>query len=421
MIEQRNIICIASNWFQDPTSKHHVMRILSQHNHIVWVNHHGSRRPRLSSADAGAIASRLRQVIEGPRHVTDAITVVTPLVIPLPGNATAAALNRRLLTRQIRSVLRDLPRRPVQIWSFAPDVDYLCGQFGEECVVYYCVDEFSAFSGYDRDAILAAERRLAGRADLVITTSQALHDSKRSLNRHVEQVTHGVDYDHFAGALSDDVKVPDDLAGLPRPILGFWGLIHDWVDLELLATLAHARPAWSIVLIGAAAVDLSTLSALPNVHCLGRRAYGDLPAYARGFDVGLIPFRLNDLTRAVNPIKLREYLAAGLPVVSTALSEVRRYADWVHVAEDAEQFVAACDTAVRQADPHRAAARRAAMRSETWQSKVEEIARHLSRLQAGTTTRSLVRTASDQDGDREGAGVQRLCASVSERGLTTQN
>ncbi|MFQ5424224.1 MAG: glycosyltransferase [Phycisphaerae bacterium] len=406
MIEQRNIICIASNWFQDPTSKHHVMRILSRRNHIVWVNHHGSRRPRLSSADAGAIAVRLRQVIEGPRHVTDAITVVTPLVIPLPGNAAAAVLNRRLLTRQIRNVLRDLPRRPVQLWSFAPDVDYLCGQFDEECVVYYCVDEFSEFSGYDRNAILAAEQRLADRTDLIITTSQALYESKRSLNRHVELVTHGVDYDHFAGALSDDVSMPDDLAGLPKPILGFWGLIHDWVDFELLATLARARPAWSIVLIGAVAVDRGTLSRLPNVHCLGRRAYADLPAYAHGFDVGLIPFRLNDLTRAVNPIKLREYLAAGLPVVSTALPEVRRYADWVHVAENPDQFVAACDTAVRQANPRKAAARRAAMRSETWESKVTEVARHLSRLQADATTRSPLRIASGQNRDRERAALE---------------
>ena len=260
MIEDRNIICIASNWFYDPTSKHHIMRLLSQRNHVVWVNYHGSRRPRMSGADIGAAAAKLRQVVQGPRRVSDSITVVTPLVVPLPGSRAVAAVNRRLLTRQIRGVLRGLPRRPVQLWSFAPDVDYLCGRFEEECVVYYCVDEFSEFAGYDRDAILAAERRLAAKADLVVTTSQALYDAKRHLNDRVELVPHGVDYDHFARATSPDVEIPADIADLPRPILGFWGLIQDWIDIDLLRDVATARPDWSIVLIGEIATDVGALT-----------------------------------------------------------------------------------------------------------------------------------------------------------------
>ena len=373
MIEHRNIICIASNWAADPTSKHHIMRLLAERNEIVWVNYHGSRRPRVSAADAGAIVGKLRQVIDGPRRVAQRITVVTPLVAPLPGSRVIAALNKRLLVRQIKRVLRDLPPQPVQVWSFAPDVDFLCGAFDEEFFVYYCVDEFSEFEAYDREAMLSAEARLAAKAHLVVATSQALCEAKQRLNPRVVLVTHGVDYEHFAKAQGPDLAIPAELAELSRPILGFWGLIESWVDVDLIAALAHARPDWSIVLIGRFAADVSALEELANVHLLGRRPYEQLPAYAKGFDVGLIPFRVNDLTRAVNPIKLREYLSAGLPVVSTPMPEVERYKPWATIASDAAGFVTACERAIAENSPDRILERQAAMQRETWKSKVEEV------------------------------------------------
>lgn len=375
MIEGRNIICIASNWAADPTSKHHVMRLLAGHNEIVWVNYHGSRRPRASTADVGAIVGKLRQVIQGPRRVAENIRTVTPLVAPLPGNRAVAALNRRLLVRQIKSVLSGLPTRPVQVWSFAPDVDFLCGAFDEECFVYYCVDEFSEFAGYDREAILAAEARLASRADLVVVTSQALYEAKRGLNQNTALVTHGVDYDHFATARRVDVKIPTEIVELPQPVLGFWGLIEDWVDVELLAAIARAKPKWSIALIGSVATNISALSGLSNVCLLGRRPYEQLPAFAKGLNVGLIPFRVNDLTRAVNPIKLREYLSAGLPVVSTSLPEVKRYEPWVRIAPDAPGFIAASEKMVSANTPQLAQERQSAMQRETWASKVGAVCR----------------------------------------------
>lgn len=389
MIEGRNIICVASNWFYDPTSKHHVMRLLSEWNHIVWVNYHASRRPGLSRADARAVAAKVRQIVEGPRRVAENITVVTPLVVPLPGNRTVAALNRRLLVRQIRSVLRGLPDRPVQLWSFAPDVDYLCGALGEEAVIYYCVDDFGAFSGYDAVAVRTAESRLARRADLVITTSRALYEAKLDLNENVVLVTHGVDFEHFARARAPETVAAEEVARLPRPVLGFWGMIQDWLDVELLAEVALARPGWSIVLIGEVLADVSAFSGLSNVHLLGRKPYERLPSYARGFDVGLIPFRVNALTRAVNPIKLREYLSAGLPVVSTDLPEVRGFGELVSIASDARGFVRACESVLPPdvggvgCGAGRArvgvAERQAAMRGETWSAKVVEISAHVAR------------------------------------------
>lgn len=385
MIEGRNIICIASNWWYDPTSKHHIMRILSERNHVIWVNYHGSRRPRVGAADTRAIAGKIRQIIEGPRRVSENMTAVTPLVVPLPGSRAAAELNRRILVRQVRTVIEGLPQRPIQLWTFAPDVDYLVGRFAEERAVYYCVDEFSAFGGYDRDAIRAAEARLAKKVDIIVTTSAALEESRRALNPNTHLVTHGVDFDHFARATLPGIAVPTDVAGLPRPVLGFWGLIQEWVDVELLAATARLRPDASFVFIGEVQADVGPLASEPNVHFLGRRPYAELPSYARGFDAGLIPFRVNELTRAVNPIKLREYLSAGLPVVATPLPEVERYREWTELAATPQSFADACDRAVRSRCPEQDRSRQAAMRAESWEAKVERICELVHA--AGATTR----------------------------------
>ena len=380
MIADRNIICIASNWFYDPTSKHQVMKVLSERNHVLWVNYHGSRRVTATAADAKTAAKRLGQVLAGPQRVAPTITVLTPMVLPLPGSAWAERLNRRLLVGQIRRALRGLTRRPVQVWSFAPDVAYLAGRFDEERFVYYCVDEFAQFVGYSPETTQRLERELIDRADLVITTSRRLQNAKRQYHPQTHLVTHGVDYEHFARAADPDLAVPADVADLPGPILGFFGLIQEWVDLDLLAEVARRRPDWSIVLIG----ELQVEGAPPrvetgNLHFLGRRAYDDLPAYCRAFDVGLIPFRVNELTLNVNPIKLREYLAAGLPVVSTPLPEVVACKPLVEVAQDVETFIEACERAIGSNTPEQAARRQAAMRQETWRAKVE----HLSELIEG--------------------------------------
>ncbi len=375
MIAGRNIVCFASNWFYDPTSKHHLMRTLSRDNQIIWVNYHGSRRPTASAADLSAIAGKLGQFVRGPRRVAANMTVITPAVVPLPGIAAAERLNRLLLSWQVRAVLRDLPARPVQVWSFAPDVASMRGEFGEELFLYYCVDEFAEFAGYDRDAIRQAEAATLAAADLVVTTSRPLFEAKRRSHRIVLHVPHGVDFEHFAA--SDAAAIPDDVADLRGPVLGFFGLIAEWVDLELLAAVARERPDWTIVLIGEARCDVSRLNGIRNVRLLGRRPYAKLPGYCRRFDAGLIPFRLNALTRAVNPIKLREYLAAGLAVAATPLPEMGVFGGLVELGGTTGEYLAACERALASADVASRARRRAAVVGEGWEARVSQISEWL--------------------------------------------
>jgi glycosyltransferase involved in cell wall biosynthesis len=348
-VEGRIIVCLASRWDYDPTSKHQVMRALARCNHVVWVNYHGTRRPRLHAHDLGAAWSALRRVARGVERISPTMVQMTPLVIPGAQRALARRLHRRLLIAQLRRAVRSVVRRigpaPLQVWTFAPDVPYLVGALDEECFVYYCVDEYSEFEGFDRESIVRAERELLDRADVVVTTSEALLRSRQAVRTDTVLVPHGVDFDHFATAWRRELPRPGDLAGIEGPMFGFFGLIHHWIDLPLIAEVARRRPGYAFVLIGDAKVDTRPLRGLPNVHLLGRRAYDALPAYCQAFTAGLLPFVHSAMTRNINPIKMYEYLAAGLPVVSTDLPEARPYATPrpIRIADTPEAFAEACD------------------------------------------------------------------------------
>ncbi len=217
------------------------------------------------------------------------------------------------------------------------------------------------------------ERRLLQRADVCFMTAHSLLESKNDINPNTFLASHGVDYKHFAKALAPATVIPPEVASLPHPIIGFFGLIQEWIDLRLLATIARKHADWSIVLIGKSLVDTSALKSLPNIYLLGRRPYEMLPGYCRAFDVGIIPFEVNELTRNVNPIKLREYLSAGLPVVSTDLPEVKFFSDQAYVARTHDEFISKLEQAIREDSAEARRRRSDSMRGETWEARVAAV------------------------------------------------
>jgi glycosyltransferase involved in cell wall biosynthesis len=377
MLEGTDIVCFSNDWDGDPLSKKHIVRRLARKNRILWVNSLGNRNPQASVHDFRRAWSKLTEFARGCRQVDENIFVFSPLVIPFHGSTLARRVNRTLLAWELRRVLSSLGFRNPVTWTFVPSSADVVGRLGERLIVYHCVDEFSEFAGTNRTAILEMERRLLGKSNLVIVSSGRLHETKRSYNPNTVLVTHGVDVAHFRTACYPSLPAPRDCAGLPRPVIGFFGLLAEWVDLELIRDLALARPAWSFVLIGKVQTDFSPVARLPNVRLLGRRDYADLPSYCRAFDVALLPFAVNELTLAANPLKIREYLAAGLPVVSTALPEVERFTGLVRLARSRESFLKEIEAALAHPPPRLAVSQR--MDGESWDAKVEE----LSKLVAG--------------------------------------
>jgi len=259
--------------------------------------------------------------------------------------------------------------------------------------MYYCVDEYSQFTGTDKTAILDMERRLMEKSNLVIVSSSRLYETKSRYHPNTFLVTHGVDVAHFRNACLPATAAPQDCLDLPHPVIGFFGLIADWVDLAIIRYLAASRPEWSFMLIGEVQTDVSALREMPNVHLFGRRSYQSLPAYCKAFDVAILPFVVNELTLAANPLKVREYLAAGLPVVATPLPEIVRLNSLLRTARTQEEFLHQIEAFLNEGrrGPNIEVSR--LMEPESWDEKVEELSRIIADVRAGGGSHSTASNA----------------------------
>lgn len=366
----RDIVCFSNDWDGDPLSKTHIMKILARDNRVLWVNSLANRRPELSARDLERIGKKLTDIARGMREEWPNLHVLGPLALPAFGTM-ARTVNRIVFRQQILHAMRRLGFREPISWSFLPSSAPVSGALGEELMVYHCVDEFTAFTGASEE-IGQMEESLARRADVVIVSAERLRLAKEKYNSNIHVVRHGVDHAHFSKALSPETPVHPEVADLPKPVMGFFGLIEDWVDLSLVRRVADAFPHGSVVLIGKVQTSLAPLAGAPNVYLVGRRPYEELPSFCKGFDVALMPFVDNELARSANPLKVREYLAAGLPVVSTPVPEVESLG-LCRIARGHADFVEAVRAALQ--DPGPSKARSDSMLGESWESKVEEIRR----------------------------------------------
>ncbi|MBK7393993.1 MAG: glycosyltransferase [Chloracidobacterium sp.] len=368
----RDILCFSHDWTGDPLSKTHLMRVLAKENRILWINAIANRMPTTSSKDLSRIYKKLKSFTEPIREVEPNILVLNPLAIPAYGNKTIVSLNQRSLVRQVKKAMRKLGFSNVINMVFNPAAGMIAGKLGESELIYYCVDEYTAFTG--SSALKEIEENLFRDADLVVVSAEKLYTDKKHFNPNTYIIRHGTDWRHFRTALDDATVVPNEIANLPGPIIGFHGLLADWVDFELIKKTAEHFKHGSVVLIGKIAVDaeqkVKILDDVPNIHFLGRKPYAELPAYCKGFDVALNPFAINELTLAANPLKVREYLAAGLPVVSTDIPEVRVLDDCL-VGTSHDDFIAKIEQALANPKPRHEVSD--AIAHESWEAKIEEL------------------------------------------------
>jgi glycosyltransferase involved in cell wall biosynthesis len=378
-IQGRDIVCVGfADWDTELwTNQHHLMARLARENRVLFVESLGLRRPQLAGRDLARIWRRLRRGL-GPPRAVDGLHVLSPLVLPLHHSRIARALNRRLLPVLVRRAARRLGlQRPI-LWAYVPQAEVLIDALDPSLVVYHCVDDIAAQDRIDAASFRAAETRFATRADLVLASAPALAKRLRTISSNVLDAPNVADTELFSRALEPG-PLDAEMAALPTPRIVFTGaIVAVKLDLPLLAELARLQRSWSFALVGPVGpgeprVDLSAIAAEPNIHLLGPRAYDQLPDVLRAADAGLIPYARNALTESIFPMKVYEYLAAGLPVVATPLPALAGLDD-VATASDAQGIARLLDEAIADEDPARRAERSRAASSHSWERRLDEIA-----------------------------------------------
>jgi UDP-galactopyranose mutase len=315
----------------------HVMSRLSQRWRIVFVEEpirsEGAPRVETVAVDARVTVLRFHTPVAAPGFHDDQISLLRPL---------------------LASALRELAVGEYGVWFYTPMALPLLSELAPAVIVYDCMDELSAFRNPPRQ-LLQRESALLRVANVVFTGGPSLYRSKRGHNDNAHCIPSAVDAAHFARAADASQACPT-MASLPRPRLGFYGVVDERFDCDLLAGCADLRPAWQFCIVGPVVkIDPAVLPRRPNIHYQGQRGYDELPAVLAAWDVAILPFARNESTRFISPTKTLEYLAADKPVVSTSIADVvELYGSVVRTADDAATFVAQCEALLQEAPQARA-------------------------------------------------------------------
>lgn len=368
--EATPLVVVGDDWGRHVSTLQHLFRQLLPSHPIVWVNSFGHRVPRLTAYDVRRAAAKVAAMLAPPAPPTreDAPDVVVhPRALPWHHVGPVHAANMRLLRHDVRRALdRVAPGRAPLLVSSTPVAEGLIGTLGERTSVYFVIDDYATLPYVSAGLIAPHERRMLDKVDAVVATARALVERKRPRSGRVHYLPQGVNHAHFATPR----PIPAELAALPRPILGFAGGVSECVDVPLLLSLADRMPGASIVLVGPVTIDAAPL-ARPNIHLLGNRPYAELPAYVQAFDVGLIPYVLNDWTLAVDPLKLLEYLAAGLPVVTTPLPEAAKYGEVIAIEPAGPRWLDAVAALAARGPAAGRSERQDVARANTWRARAE--------------------------------------------------
>ena len=371
-----NFIFLGSEKWEsgNKTSKHHLVRqMIGRGARVLYIENISMRR--MGSAGKSDVTKAFRKITsfaKGVRSPLPNLYCLTPLYAPFPKSRMARAFNSVFVPALIRFHAWRLNIRNPVYFYFMPTGVLLQDRLGEALSVYYIVDNYAAFADVEQDEMRRMESEALKAADLVFATSQTLVDARKPMRPDVHFSPHGVDFPHFSSARNEKLPLPADLISIASPRIGFMGgLAHDSVDFELIERLAKAKPSWNIILFGRAVSDISSLLAVPNIYYLGIKSYEELPNYLKALDVAIIPFLVNELTQDLNPLKLREYLAAGLPTVATNLPAMQEYRAHLKCALTDDEWIEAISSFLQDAGDRDA--RQRSVETESWDARVDSI------------------------------------------------
>ena len=382
----KSILVFGEDWGGHPSSSQHLITGLmaTQQCPIHWVNSIGLRQPSCCARDAKRLINKLSHWFgrttpgsNSAGSTQQPIKVIQPKTLPAPQSDWARAMASHFLSKQLQASTQcqhDI------IWTSLPTAIDTINKLPHRGLVYYAGDDFGALAGVDHQTVLQREHTLLNQADLVIAASDSLKrilQQRAPKQRNIKVLPHGVDLTLFQTPTTRARDLPD------HPLIaGFYGSLSNWIDQPLLCHVMQAMPHWQFVFVGQIETDIRALQAQPNFVHLPAKPHHQLPSYSQHWQAALLPFVDNRQIRACNPLKLREYLATGTPVVSTPFSALVPYLNSVHIADDAALFIQQL-RAIEQKDPkiQQASAIGCELVShESWQQRCQLLATWLEEL-----------------------------------------
>lgn len=368
-------IVFGEDWGRHPSSTQHLFKHISSNHEVIWVNSIGMRSPSFSVKDIKRAAEKLMSKLGfvKPKTATtnepNNITIVEPKVLPWHNLKWVQTINRFMLNRQLRKYRED--NADTCFWISVPTAEYLVDANGAK-TVYYIGDDFSGLAGVDYNLVKPFEERLLNNADVTFVCSQALLEKFKSHKPIL--LSHGVDLDLFSKGCFDN------FIAYSKPVIGFYGSLNAWLDIDLIKLIATSKPNIQIELIGKVETSLGDLLSLENVRHIPAVAHHELPKYVQSWNVAILPFKDSPQIRACNPLKLREYLASGTPVVSTRYNAVEQYSEQVFIADDHDTFVRHIEHACYLKEVVRGwiSWQQSVVTQESWQVRAEQVMAHLS-------------------------------------------
>jgi glycosyltransferase involved in cell wall biosynthesis len=377
MLTDRSIICFGGEdwWYHHPHSKTHLMRRFARAgNKVLFINSISMGLPSLANKDIlPKIGRKLKSYAKFARETAEGITVVSPATLPFHGSAAARKLNQRLLITQVGALIkRKKMSRPI-LWIAIPTAANVIGKSDESCVVYQVSDKYDANSedhAVDPATIRKLHEECIEKADLVLYSGRKLLDEATIGREKSFLLEQAVDFDHWSQV--ETLQPAGAIAAIPRPRIGYFGAIEPWlVDQELIKLAGKKHPEWSWVFIGNLARG-TEFTSMKNVTHIPPVPYNDLPRYAAGFDVCVLPWETEHaFTSYGSAIKVREYLATGKPVVISPLPEYEHMNDVLRIARSREEFLALVEDALADDDPAAAKRRQNAVKDGTWNARAE--------------------------------------------------
>jgi len=372
-MNREHLLVFADDWGRHPSSCQHLVGHLLSRHQVTWVNTIGTRTPRFDLATVRRGVGKMRQWLKRPSATDEKATlqselnVVDPRMWPWFSRKIDRWLNRKLLLRRLRLEIEAIPELPVAVTTL-PIVADLMGQLPVRRWIYYCVDDFSQWPGLDCKTMARMERLVVERADAIIAVSENLQERLGRMGRDSLLLTHGVDIEFWKA----NGQTASLLDGLPRPLVVFWGVIDQRMDVEFIRRLSTALTEGTIVLVGPEQDADPALRRLPRVVLAGPAEFALLPRIAREASVLVMPYADLPVTRAMQPLKLKEYLATGKPVVVRDLPATDEWSNSLDRAQDANSFARMVIERLKTGLPESQQRDRERLAFESWHTKALE-------------------------------------------------